>query len=309
MVRYTVRRIALAVPVLLGVTILVFAVLHIAPGDPVATILGDEYSNVALREQIRLELGLDEPVALQYLKWIGRVLRGDLGKSILTKESVAAVILSRLPTTAVLALLTMALSLIVAIPLGIVSATRKDTAIDNFVRVFAVTGVTLPVFWLGILMILLFSVTLRILPAGGGMAQHGAKALILPSLALGAAQTALMTRITRSEMLEVLQQDYIRTAHAKGLAPRTVHIRHALRNALIPIITVVGTQFGVLLSGAVLTEYVFGLPGLGSLLIQSIYRRDFPLIQGSILVISVSFVAINLLVDIIYSVVDPRIRY
>jgi peptide/nickel transport system permease protein len=283
--------------------------LHLSPGDPVATILGDEYENVELREQIRQDLGLDQPIWVQYGKWLGRVLIGDLGRSILTKEPVLDLIMDRVPTTAILAFLTMILSLIVAVPFGVISATHKDSLPDNMIRVLAVTGVTLPVFWLGIMMIVVFSLGLRLLPASGGISQHGFKALVLPSLVLGAAYTALMTRVVRSEMVDVLQQDYIRTAYSKGLISRIVYFRHGLRNALIPVITVIGTQFGALLSGAVLTEYVFGLPGLGSLLIESVYRRDFPLIQGAVLVIAVSFVTINLVVDMIYMVVDPRIRY
>lgn len=309
MIRLIARRIVLAIPVLWGVSLLVFMVLHLTPGDPVATILGDEYENEELREQIRHELGLNQPIWAQYGKWMGHVVRGDLGRSILTKEPVVDLIADRVPTTAMLAFITMGISLIIAIPLGVISATHKDSVTDSLVRVLAVTGVTLPVFWLGIMMIVVFSLLLRLLPASGGISQHGLKALILPSTVLGAAYTALMTRVVRSEMVEVLQQDYIRTAYSKGLFSRTIYFRHALRNAMIPVATVIGTQFGALLSGAVLTEYVFGLPGLGSLLIESVYRRDFPLIQGAVLVIAVSFVSINLLVDIFYLIVDPRIRY
>lgn len=309
MIRYIARRIVLAIPVLWGITLVIFWPLHLAPGDPVAAFLGDEYGNVELREEYRHKMGLDRPLWVQYAEWLRGVIHGDLGTSILTKQSVIGLIMERLPTTATLAVMTMGVSLILAIPLGIISATHRDSVIDNLVRVFAVTGVALPVFWLGIMMIVVFSVLLNILPAGGGVSQHGFKALILPAGVLGAAYTALMTRVVRSEMVEVLHQDYIRTAHAKGLLPRAIYFRHALKNALIPVITIIGTQFGVLLSGAVLTEHVFGLPGLGSLLIESVYRRDFPLIQGAVLVISVSFVTINLMVDVIYAFVDPRIKY
>jgi peptide/nickel transport system permease protein len=283
MIRLIARRIVLAIPVLWGVTLLVFMVLHLVPGDPVATILGEEYENVELREQIRHELGLDRPIWVQYGKWMAHVLRGDLGRSLLTKEPALHLIADRVPTTAVLAFVTMGISLIIAIPLGGISATHKDSVTDSLVRVLAVTGVTLPVFWLGIMMIVVFSLKLRLLPASGGISQHGLKALILPSAVLGAAYAALMTRVVRSEMVDALQQDYIRTAYSKGLFSRTIYFRHALRNAMIPVGTVIGTQFGALLSGAVLTEHVFGLPGLGSLLIESVYRRDFPLIQAAVL--------------------------
>ncbi|HBY95567.1 MAG TPA: peptide ABC transporter [Chloroflexi bacterium] len=309
MIRYAARRFLLLVPVLFGVTLLTFLLLHLTPGDPVATILGDEYENVELREQIRKEMGLDQPLPVQYMRWLSHTVRGDLGDSILTKEPVAELITARLPTTALLALMTMVISLAIAIPLGVISATHKDRVIDNIVRVTATGGVAVPVFWLGIMMILAFSLKLRWFPASGGISKHGLKALILPSTVLGVSYVALMTRLVRSEMAETLQQDFIRTAHAKGLRPLIVYYRHAFKNAMIPVVTIIGTQFGALLSGAVLTEYVFSLPGLGSFLIESIYRRDFPVIQGTVLVISLAFVLINLLVDLVYMVIDPRIRH
>lgn len=309
MARFFIRRLAYLAPVLLGITFFAFLLLHIAPGDPVFVILGDEYANVELREQVRRELGLDEPFWLQYARWLGRLTVGDMGESLFSGNPVIELVLGRLPVTLILAGLTLLIAVVVGITAGVVSATSRDKWIDNAVRVIATVGVAVPVFWLGIMLILLFALYLNWLPAGGGPSRHGLKALILPSIALSASFTALLTRIVRSEVLEALQQDYVRTARAKGLRPLAVYFGHTLKNALIPVITVIGTQLGILLSGAVLTEHVFSLPGLGSLLIDSIYRRDFPLIQGALLIIGASFVLVNLLIDMLYAVVDPRVRY
>lgn len=309
MVRFLFRRFLFLVPVGLGITFAAFVLLYLAPGDPVFIILGDEYGNVELREQVRAELGLDAPLLVQYARWLGRVVTGDLGRSLVTDRPVADLVLGRLPTTVWLALVALALAVAVGIGFGVLSAAYRDTWVDNSVRVAATLGIAVPVFWIGMMLILVFSLHLNILPAGGGISRHGWRALVLPASALSASFAALLVRVVRSELVEALQQDFIRTARAKGVAPLRVHLSHALKNALIPIITVVGTQFGLLLSGAVLTEYVFSLPGLGTLLIDSIYRRDFPLIQGALLLIGTSFVFINLLVDIAYSFIDPRVRF
>lgn len=309
MAGFLIRRVAYLVPVLLGITFFAFLLLYLAPGDPVFVILGDEYSNVELRERVRAELGLDEPFLTQYARWLGRLAAGDLGSSLFTGTPVLELVTDRLPVTLLLSGLTLAIAVVAGVGAGVLSATTRDSWVDGVVRVIATVGVAVPVFWLGIMLILVFSVHLGWLPASGGLARHGLKGLVLPAVALSASFTALLTRIVRSELLEALQQDYVRTARAKGLAPLAIYFGHALKNALIPVMTVIGTQLGILLSGAVLTEHVFSLPGLGSLMLDSIYRRDFPLIQGALLVIGASFVLVNLLVDLLYAVVDPRVRY
>jgi len=308
MIRYIARRLALLVPVLVGISIFIFSLIHFAPGDPIHSALGMDYDPEVAR-QMEHELGLDKPVLEQYFWWLRKVLHGDLGRSIVAGETVQDLILSRLPNTIVLALGSMAIALLIAIPLGIISAIHKDAIIDNGSRVLAMIGVSMPVFWLGILLLIAFSLKLRWFPAGGSFAEHGLKALVLPSIALGTSFAALITRMVRSTMVEVLLEDYIRTARAKGLRDRGVYLRHALKNAMIPVVTVVGMQFGVILGGAVLTETIFNIPGLGRLLVEAVGRRDYPLIQGVILVTSLIFVSANLLVDIVYMVIDPRIRY
>jgi peptide/nickel transport system permease protein len=240
---------------------------------------------------------------------VGRVLQGNLGRSIVAGETVQDLIVSRLPHTVVLALGSMTVALLIAVPLGIISAIRKNSFIDNGSRVLAMIGVSMPVFWLGILLLITFSLKLRWFPAGGSFTDHGVKALVLPSIALGASFAALTTRMVRSTMVDVMLEDYVRTARAKGLSDWSVHIRHAFRNAMIPAITVVGMQFGLILGGAVLTETIFNIPGLGRLLVEAVGRRDYPLIQGVILVTSLFFVLANLVVDVVYVIIDPRIRY
>lgn len=306
--KYIVRRVLLALPVLIGVTLLVFTMMHFAPGDPVIVMLGPEFDQTTY-DQLRQDLGLDQPLPVQYLIWLGRVVRGDLGKDFISKQPVAERMLLALPTTLVLAVGTTVVATLIGIPLGVIAAYRRDGIFDSVSRVLAVTGISMPVFWLGMLLIIFFAVQLRWFPAGGSMAEYGPKAMVLPAVALGVAHAALIMRMTRASMLEVLGQDYIRTARAKGLREFVVVQRHALSNVLIPIITVVGFQFGYMLGGAVLTETVFSLPGLGRLLIESIARRDYPLVQGCVLFIAVMFVFANLLVDVLYGVFDPRIRY
>lgn len=302
------RRLLLLIPVLLGISLLVFSLIHFAPGDPVHAALGMDYDpEQAL--QLERELGLDKPVPQQYVWWVSKVLRGDLGRSIVAGQTVQELILSRLPNTIVLTLTSMAVSLLIAIPLGVISAIHRNSVIDNVSRLLAIVGLSMPVFWLGILLLILFSLKLRWLPAGGSFLEHGVKALVLPAIALGASFSALTMRMTRSTMMDVMLEDYIRTAWAKGLSQRLVYLRHAFRNALIPIVTVVGMQFGLLLGGAVLTEMIFNIPGLGRLLLEAVSRRDYPLIQGVILVTSLLFVLVNLFVDVLYVAMDPRIRY
>jgi peptide/nickel transport system permease protein len=307
-IRYALRRLVLLVPVLFGVTLVTFLLVHLTPGDPIQVMLGETYDETHAAE-LRQELGLDAPLPVQYVVWLGRLARGDLGHSILTKDPVLKLIGDRLPLTLELAGLSMIVALAVALPVGVLSATRRNGVFDSVARVASTIAIAVPVFWSGIMLILVFGLQLGWLPAGGGPSLFGYKALILPSLVLGLANAALLTRMTRAAMLEVLSEQYMTTARAKGLAPHVVYGRHAMRNALIPIITVIGLEFGTLLGGAVLTEQIFSLPGLGSLLIDSIYRRDFPIIQGATLIVALGLMLVTLLVDLAYAVVDPRIRY
>lgn len=306
--RYVVQRLIMLVPLLIGVTLLVFSLSRFAPGDPVYAALGYDYTPEQA-QKMRHDLGLDRPLAAQYLTWVGDVARGRLGRSIVMNNSVQAIISQRAPTTALLAILAVGLALAVSVPLGVVAAIYKDQWIDNLLRAAAITAASMPVFWLGLLLLTALSVHLHWFPAGGGLAQHGPRALVLPALALGASFAALIVRMVRSMMLEVLGQDYIRTARAKGLGPVALYARHALRNALVPVITVVGLQFGTVLGGAVLTETIFNVPGLGRLLVEAVGRRDYPLIQGVVLVTAFAFICVNLLVDLLYVALHPKIRY
>jgi peptide/nickel transport system permease protein len=306
--RYIARRLLLFIPLALSITIVVFALLRFAPGDPIVSMLGVDYSP----EQaafLRHQLGLDRPVIVQYAFWLGRVLRGDLGRAIWNRQPVHRLIVQRLPTTILLALGAMSIGIFISFPVGVLSAVSKDTLVDHVSRVLAILGASMPVFWFGLLLIVIFAAWLNILPAGGSLQSEGLKALILPCIALGTSFAALVTRMVRSSMVEVLTQDYIRTARAKGLSERLVNYRHALKNALMPVVTVIGLQLGSLLGGAVLTETVFGLPGLGRLLIEAVNRRDYPIVQGCVLFISFFFLMTNLVVDVLYAFIDPRIRY
>lgn len=308
MTRFVLRRILLLFPVVFGVTVLVFLLVHLAPGDPVTSMLG---LRPRAEDVVRLRhaLGLDQPLPVQYLLWLLRVAQGDLGRSLLVNQPVAEVIASRLPLTAELAVISMSIAVLIGVPLGVLSAVRRNSLLDNVGRVVAMLGVSMPVFWLGLLLIIVFSLFLGWLPAGGSPDDVGPAALVLPSITLGTAFAALIQRITRSSMLEVLEEDYIRTARAKGLPKRSVEYRHALKNALIPVVTVIGFSIGTLLSGAVLTETIFSLPGLGRLMTDAVLARDYPLVSGAVLVVAVIFVLINLAVDLIYAVLNPRIRY
>lgn len=315
MSKYILRRLIMLVPVLFGISVVVFGFIHLIPGDPVTTILGSEYTEETA-EQLSRMLGLDKPLYVQYGTWLGRALTGSLGRSIFpfggikhagSGTPVMDLITAKLPTTAVLTAGAMFVSILIGLPLGVISAGKKDSWLDNISRVVSIVGVSMPIFWFGLLLILLFSLRLRWLPPGGSMEDAGLKVMILPCVALGFSQAALVTRMTRSTMLEVLGEDYVRTARAKGLTELTTLLRHALRNALIPVVTVIGLQFGRLLGGAVLTESIFNLPGLGRLLVDSVYRRDYPTIQGCVLFIASVFVLVNLLVDVLYAYLDPRV--
>lgn len=302
---YVIRRLLLAIPVLIGVSILVFAIIRFIPGDPARAIAG-VHASPAYIEQVRRELLLDEGLHVQYYVYMTNLLQGDLGRSTFTNRPVTVELMQRFPNTIVLAVTAMFIASIIGMSAGIVSATKRYSLFDNFSMLAALVGVAAPVFWLGVMFQLLFSVQLGWLPSGGiGTWKH----LVLPALTLGLATAALLARITRSSMLEVLGQDYITTARSKGLIERVVINKHAFKNALIPVVTVMGLQFGTLLGGAVLTETVFSWPGIGRLMVDSILARDYPVVQGAVLMLAVFFVMINLLVDIIYAFLDPRISY
>jgi peptide/nickel transport system permease protein len=311
--RYIIQRLLSAIPVLLIVTLISFCVMQLVPGDPAAVMAGAQATKTEI-EQLRVQLGLDEPFLSQLARWYIGLAQGDLGRSILLGRSVAQAIGERLPITLALAALSFALTLAIGIPCGIIAALRQNTWIDQAVMTVALIGVSLPNFWLGLMLIILFSVTLDLLPAGGYVPlSDGFRpwfiSLLLPSLSLGLLQMGLLARITRSTMLEILRQDYIRTAHAKGLTSVKVVGKHALKNAMIPIVTVIGIIFSQLLSGSVVVETVYSLPGLGRMLATSILSRDYPVIQGGLLLTAAMFVGINLIVDVFYAFLDPRVRY
>ncbi|MCL0086945.1 ABC transporter permease [Thermodesulfovibrionales bacterium] len=309
MLTYIIRRLGLMVFIMLGVSVITFSMIHLVPGDPAEVIATERYGEEITAETIehvRRELGLDQPVYVQYARWLINVLQGDLGYSFRTDRPVLDEILTRLPATIQLALAGMLVALIIAIPVGIVSATRQYSAVDNISMFGALLGVSMPNFWLGLLLIMFFSVHLGWLPVFG---RGGIEHLILPSITLGTGMAAITTRLIRSSMLEVLKADYIRTARAKGLKEKVVIYKHALKNAMIPVVTIVGLQFASLLEGAVIVEVIFAWPGIGRLLVDSIFARDFMLIQGCILFIAAMFVLVNLLVDISYAYLDPKIRY
>ena len=305
MSRYVLLLLLWIVPVVLGVSLIVFSIMKVVPGDVAQVIAGLDGTAEDV-ELIRRDLGLDRPLYEQYLTFLWRSLQGDFGRSAVTKRPVVEEIGSRIWPTAELAIAAFAVSIVVGLIAGIVSATKRYTIWDNLATLIALIGVSMPVFWLGLMLMLLFSVTLGWLPSSGA----GTPAqLVLPALALGSASTAIIARQTRSGLLEVLGQDYVRTARAKGLTERVVLVRHALKNALIPTITVAGLQVGFLMGGSVLAETVFARPGLGRLLVDSIARRDIPVVQTTIMLLSVTFVFVNLAVDLLYVKLDPRIQY
>jgi peptide/nickel transport system permease protein len=299
----------------MGVSIVVFMVLHLSPGDPAEIMLGSAGTKEDLA-RLRLEMGLTEPLHVQYVRWMSHVLRGDLGRSLWMKRPVLGEVLHRFKATLVLAGSALVLSTLGGMALGVLSATRPDSILDRVSTIVSLFGASMPVFWLGIVLMVVFSLWLGWLPASGMWAPYGGGDfrdlvlhLVLPAVTLAAASLTIIARLTRSTMLEVLGQDYIRTARAKGVVEGRVVVRHGLKNALIPIVTVVGVQAGYLLGGAVLTETVFAWPGVGTLMVQGILARDFPLVQGCVLVVALGFVLVNLAVDLLYAYLDPRIRY
>ncbi len=313
MLAYTLRRILLAVPVMLLVATGVFLMLRLTPGDPAGIILGPDATEER-RIELRRQLGLEDPLPIQYVRWLGRIAQGDLGQSLFLNKPVTAAIFERAAPTLTLTIMALLVSLIIGLPIGVVAAQRRGSWLDLGTMALAMGGIAMPTFWLGLNLIFFFAVKLRWLPVAGyeplsaGLWQS-LRYMILPAITLGVAQGALLARMTRSMMLETLNQDYVRTARAKGLAERSVIVRHALRNAFIPLLTVIGLSFAALIGGAVVTEQIFTLPGVGRLLIQAIGRRDFPLVQGTVLIIAGLYVLINLLIDLLYAVVDPRIRH
>jgi peptide/nickel transport system permease protein len=305
MLQYVVKRLLSTIPVLFGISLLLFFMLRMLPGDP-AQVLAGQMATPEEIENIRHQLGLDRPIHVQYAFFLSRLALFDLGRSARTQNPVTEEIWARLPNTILLAVVAIILACLFGIPAGIVSAVRPYTWTDYVVTSSALFGISMPVFWLGLMLVVIFAVMLNWLPAGGtGSWKH----VILPSLTLAALMVAFIARMTRASMIEVLSQDYTTTARSKGLKEQVVIIKHALKNALIPIITVVGLQFGLLLGGAVLTETVFAWPGLGRLIVDSILGRDYPVIQGAILVFGLLYILVNLVVDLLYAYVDPRIRY
>jgi ABC-type dipeptide/oligopeptide/nickel transport system permease component len=314
---YLLRRAIAAVPVMFSVVLLVFLSLHLAPGDPVDFIVGPDTPFNMDRDtyvaQIRSQLGLDQPLHRQFLNYLGGLARLDLGRSLRTNRDIFEELIPRYGATIELALFAFLLTLAIGIPLGIVSALKPNSWLDSLVTSVGLVGVSLPSFWLGLLLMLLFSLQLGWLPPSGrpssAFTGEGLPFLILPGLTLALGSAALVMRLTRSQMLEVLGEDFVRTARAKGLHERTVVLGHAFRNALIPVVTVMGLQFGGLLAGTVVVETVFAFPGVGRYLIQAVSARDFPAVQSGVLFVSLTFVGVNLLVDVLYAAIDPRIRY
>ncbi|MGE5256732.1 MAG: nickel ABC transporter permease [Hyphomicrobiales bacterium] len=305
MLTYVIKRFLAMIPVLIGISILLFFMLRLLPGDP-AQVLAGQMASPEDIEAIRKQLGLDRPIYEQYLSYLSRLARLDLGRSARTQNPVIEEIWARLPNTMLLAVVAISLACLFGIPAGIISAVRPYTWVDYLVTTAGLFGISMPVFWLGLMLVVVFSVILRWLPAGGtGGWQH----VVLPSVTLASFVVAFIARMTRATMLETLAQDYTTTARSKGLKEKAVVIKHALKNALIPIVTVVGLQFGLLLGGAVLTETVFAWPGVGRLIVDSILARDYPMIQGTILIFGLLYLLVNLGVDLVYAVIDPRIRY
>jgi dipeptide transport system permease protein len=334
MVRFALTRIAMAVPTFLGITVLAFFLIRLVPGDPIETMAGERGIDPARHEQLRKDFGLDQPMLVQYGRYVTRVLHGDLGRSMITRAAVLSEFATLFPATVELALCAMSFALILGLPAGILAATRRNSVFDHGVMGAALTGYSMPIFWWGLLLILLFSVELDLTPVSGRIAVqyyiepitgfllvdtllHGDRDafvsalshILLPAIVLGTVPLAVIARMTRSAMLEVLGEDYIRTARAKGLPASRVIWIHALRNALVPIVTVIGLQIGVLFTGAILTETIFSWPGVGKWLIEAIGRRDYPVLQGGTLLIGAVVMAVNLTVDLTYGLINPRIRH
>jgi peptide/nickel transport system permease protein len=311
--RYLAKRAAQAVVVLLGVSVIVFALVHLVPGDPIRTALGTRFDPETYAA-LRARAGFDRPLPVQYAQWLGSALTGDLGVSFRSGQPVTTTLLGRLPATISLALASLVVALVIAVPLGIVSAVRSGSKLDSFATVFSQLGISIPDFWMGIVFILVFSLTLGWLPPSGYVPFTDSpfgwlERVIMPAVTIGVVSGSILTRFVRSAMLEALSQDYTRTARSKGLAERTVITRHVLRNALIPVVTVTGLQLAFLLGGVIVVEVVFSWPGLGQLAIQAVSARDYSILQGTVLLLAVIFLLVNLVVDLLYAWLDPRITY
>ncbi|MDK2879339.1 MAG: peptide/nickel transport system permease protein [Thermoanaerobacteraceae bacterium] len=305
MLRYFIKRLLLMIPVILGMTIIVFLILHLSPGDPVDLIVGPNVTP-EVYASIRQKYGLDQPLIVQYIKFLSNVARGDLGTSILQQRPVSELILQRFPITLELGLTGLVLSFLIAIPVGVSAAVKRNTIVDYSCMTGAMLGMSLPTFWFGLLLLYFFAYKLRWFPISGyGTWRH----LVLPGFAIGLTDAAITARMVRSSMLEVLRQDYIRTARSKGLAEMVVTYQHALKNAMIPIITLLGLRVGWIIGGSVMLEIVFSRPGLGRLMVDSILARDYPVVQGAMIVLTTSIILGNILADLLYAVFDPRIRY
>ena len=310
MLAFIVRRFLQMIPVMLGITLVTFILMNAVAGDPVMQLIDERQAGMdqAAIENIRKQWGLDQPLSVQYLRFIGNAVKGDLGRSFISRESVAGAIMARLPATAMLGAAALLFAVIIGVGAGVIAGARRNTWFDTTSMVVALAGVSIPIFWMALLLMYLFAVKWRILPASG-YGDGQLKYLILPAFALGSGITAVIARITRSAMLGVIRSEYITTARSKGLSEWKVTFKHALRNALIPVITIIGVQMGNVLSGAVITETIFNWPGIGRLLVDSIGKRDLPMVQGTVVFIALLFAVVNLAVDVAYAMVDPRIRY
>jgi peptide/nickel transport system permease protein len=310
---YIIRRLLLLIPVLLIVGVVVFTLMHLIPGDPAAVMLGRE-ATLEQKEALRERLGLNEPIPVQFVAWFGNALRLDFGESLFIGKPVTQALLDRVQPTGLLTLYALTLSIVIAIPAGVIAAVRANSFVDRLLMIVSIGGAAIPSFFLGILLILFFAVVLGWLPSGGYVdigddpMQHF-KYMLLPAIALGFSAAGLLARLVRSTMLDVLNEEYVRTAYAKGLPERHVVLRHALRNALIPVMTVIGISLASMLGGAVVIETVFNIPGMGRLLVQSVTRRDFPVVQGAVMTVAAVEVLVMLLIDVLYVYVDPRVRY
>ena len=305
MLKYIAKRLLAMIPVILGVTLIVYLIMSLAPGDPARTILGEQATEEQVNE-LREEMGLNDPIIVQYFKYIWNLLHGNLGRSYQSRIDVSTEIFSRFPNTIKLALAASLFSVILALPLGIIAAVKQNTFFDSFSMFVAIIGISCPTFWFGLILILVFAVNLKWFPVSGQVDNF--RGMVLPALTLAFNSMAAMARVTRSSMLEVIRQDYIRTARAKGVSQRNVILRHAVPNAMIPTVTIIGLRIGGLLAGAVICETVFSWPGIGRLLVQSIQSRNTPVVLGCIIIFSICFSLVNLIVDILYAFIDPRIK-
>lgn len=312
MINYAAKKLLTLIPILLGVSLLVFLIIQLTPGDPAAVMLGTDADPVTIKA-VRTKLGLDDPLPIQFGRYLGNVLHGDLGTSMRSNRPVAQELNSRFPATVELAVVSLVISVLIGVAAGVIAAVKKGSVWDALSMIGALIGISAPSFWLGLMLMLLFSYYLRWVPASGRAGPlwtlDGWKTIILPALSLGLGSAATIARMTRSSLAEVLRQDFVRTARAKGLAERVVIFRHAMSNALIPVVTIIGLRLGFLLGGAVVVEQVFAWPGIGTQLVTAIGNRDLPMVQGAVLLAAVCFVLINLAVDLLYGVIDPRIRY